>query len=66
MMATRRDTEHKKDPKYKLVGGLLAKEYVLWLIVIYRTISHNKGNTDGNHKLIMLMQLEREGTQFKQ
>lgn len=66
MMATRRHTERKKDPKYKLVGGLLAKEYVLQLIVIYRTISHNKGNTDANHKLIMLMQLEREGTQFKQ
>lgn len=29
MMATQRHTERKKDPKYKLVGGLLAKEYVL-------------------------------------
>ena len=65
-MTTRRHTECKKDPKYKLVGGLLAKGCVPQVIVIYRTISYNKGNTDGNHKLIMLMQPEQEGTQFKQ
>lgn len=57
-MVTPRHTEHKKDPKYKLVGGLLAKERVFRVIVIYRTISCNKGNTDGNHKLIVLMQLD--------